>query len=40
MKKKVESDFFETTGITIAKAEGCTKKGKEQAQAVKKQKQK
>merc|ERR1712223_2262436 len=27
-------------GITIAKAEGCTKKGKEQAQAVKKQKQK
>merc|ERR1712203_1069362 len=27
-------------GITIAKAEGCTKKGKEQAQAVKKQKNK
>merc|ERR1712013_196299 len=27
-------------GITFAKAEGCTKKGKEQAQAVKKQKQK
>merc|ERR1711972_1053898 len=27
-------------GITIAKAEGCTKKGKEQAQAVKKQKTK